>query len=114
MPDSPQESVATEGANPRLLFERATENADSAVPAPPSWMKSAAGKRPGGQAGAVRPRSAVITPSAEEVDSAKSVPLRIRIQSWLQSAAAAGYGLSLLVHALLLFGMALCILPYVV
>ncbi len=93
------------------------------VPEKPAWMKperaKIVAKRQAQPAPAPPPPLSVGAKGADsleagtDLEAGADAPLKTRIVSWLRTAAATGYGMSLLIHALLMLGMALWIFPQI-
>ena len=79
----------------------------------PAWMRTTRESAPSKDEGnAPRRRSRVIlTPDVDNADV--DLPITDRIKQWLRTAAAAGYGMTLMLHVLLLVGMALWFFPQI-
>jgi len=92
--------------------------AAAAVPERPAWMASGKGPRGNRRRSPKTPTKPVSEAVANNADAgakeAAPIPtFKERAAEWLKSATATGYGLSLLVHILLLTGMALWIFPQI-
>ncbi len=88
------------------------DSTDEVAPRPtwlPKGENTAAAKRR-----ATKPRrSKVVIPLQDVTAPDEETPLKERIAGWLRTAAAAGYGLSLLLHGLLILVMALWFFPQI-
>ncbi len=115
MADSTKIPVITDVAGPGAPLDPPPgSGAKAEVPEKPAWMKreraqSASRRKP--QAASARPLPPIGVEEASETGSGTDVPLKTRIVSWLRTAAATGYGMSFLIHVLLMMGMALWIFP---
>ncbi len=115
MADSTKIPVITDAADLGAPADPPTGNrATAEVPEKPAWMKreraQVASRR---KSRATSPLPSIGVEEADDTDSGSDAPLRARVVSWLRTAAATGYGISLLIHTLLMLGMALWIFPQI-
>lgn len=115
MADSTRISASNTVRDQAAPGETAISSATSTDIAPrPAWMRkvqeSAAASHP--NSATSRRQSRVILKSDEE-DSEADLSVMDRIMQWLRTAAAAGYAMSLMLHLLLLLGMALWFFPQI-
>ncbi|MGD9853879.1 MAG: hypothetical protein AB7U20_02920 [Planctomycetaceae bacterium] len=117
MADSTKIPVRSENAGlgaPPARWDEPAGDAD--VPTRPSWMNAGAIQRPGSrppQQPTAPPPLAVIPDEGEAINTRRTPDLIDRCIEWLRTTAVAGYGVSLLLHVVVLAVMALWVFPQI-